>query len=168
MKHLAIAFLSALPFGALAFDQGAWLERREILSHEAERLRTAYSNAVAKASEPAEDIELPLETNDDGSIRLSISAKKSMFFLKEGIVWATGVVLQRFAADGKESSRIEAENFVFDRSTKSGWAEGSAKVVHGGTVFSGENVYFSAEEKYVMSFGRSRFETRDIKRGGRK
>ena len=168
MKHLAIAFLSALPFLAHAFDQGAWLERREILSHEAERLRSAYSNAVSKASEPAEDIVVPIETNGDGSIRLSISAKKSMFFLKEGIVWASGVVLQRFAEDGKENSRIEAEDFVFDRTTKSGWAEGPAKVVHGGTVFSGENVYFSAEEEYVMSFGRSRFETRDIKRGGLK
>lgn len=166
MKFLAISLLLAT--SAQAFDRGAWLERREVLSREAERLRAAYSNAVASADAPAEDVEVPLETNADGSIRLSISAKKSRIFLKEGLVWASGVAIRRFDEKGAEVSRVEAEECLFDRATKSGWAEGRAKVVHGGTAFSGEGVYFSAEEEYVMSFGGSRLETKDLGKAGKK
>lgn len=166
MRGFAIAVL--LPCAAYAFDQAAWMERREVLSREAERLRAAYSNAVESAMESAESVVVPLETNADGSIRLSISAKKSKFFLKEGLVWAEDVALCRFGDGGAESSRIEAKSCLFDRSTKSGWAEGPAKIVHAGTVFEGRDVYFSAEEEYVMSLGGSRLETKGVKGGGLK
>ena len=99
-------------------------------------------------------------------MKLSIEAKKSQFFLDEGIVWAEGVVIRKTGADGKEVSRIEADNCVFDRNTKSGWADGRLTLTHGGTVFSGRGVYFSSPEGYVSITEGSDIVSQDLRFGG--
>ena len=150
----------------LAFVSAEWSGRREMLTREAERLQAAYSNCVARATEPAEGVVVPVEINPDGSVRLSIEARKSQLFLDEGIVWAEGVIIRKTGADGKEVSRIEADNCVFDRNTKSGWADGTLTLSHGETVFTGRGVYFSSPEDYVMSFSGSSIYSKDLKFGG--
>lgn len=155
-----------LPFFAFAFDSEAWLGKREMLTREAERLRAAYSNCTARVDQSAEGMVVPIETYPNGAIKYSIAAERAQFFLKEGLIWADGVVITQLDSDGKELSRIEARSCVVDRDTKSGWVEGRARIVRDRTSFTGEGVYFSSPENYVISFESSRVESKDVKTGG--
>ena len=164
----AIEMLCVLAAGAAsaAFNSSEWLVKREMLTREAERLRTAYSNCVARLSAPAEDITIPIETFPDGSVKSSVHAQKAMFFLDTGMVWAEDVTVRKVDADGKVTAQIDAKNCVIDRSTRSGWAEGPAKLRHGTTEFEGEGVYFSSPDGYVMVTRRSKIVSKDLKFGG--
>lgn len=146
----------------LAFNSADWHGKREVFAREAERLRAVYSNCLAQVSEPAENVTIPVETFRDGSVKTLVRAEKAQYFLKEGLVWASGVEVRQMAADGSVGGRIEAASCVVDRRSRSGWAEGAAKVTHGKTVFSGSGVYFSAAESYVQVFGDSRVESGEI------
>ncbi len=151
---------------SFAFDSEAWLGKREMLTREAERLRAAYSNCTARVDQSAEGMVVPIETYPNGAIKYSIAADRAQFFLKEGLIWADGVVITQLDLDGKELSRIEARSCVVDRDTKSGWVEGRARIVRDRTSFTGEGVYFSSPENYVISFDASRVESKDVKTGG--
>lgn len=160
-----ICILAALQ-GFAAFDSATWFARREKLSHDAERLRVAYTNCAAQVREPAEDVMIPIETFPDGSVKTSVSAKKAMLFLKEGFIWAADVVVRKLDVEGAVVSQIDAKTCVIDRVAKSGWAEGPAKLRHGATVFEGEGIYFSSPEGYVMVARKSRIHSKDLKFGG--
>lgn len=149
-----------------AFDSDEWLGKRELLTREAERLMAAYTNCVANLEVPAEDVTVPIEVFDDGSVKTVVFAKRAQYFLQSGLVWAEGVVIKKFKSEGTIDSVIEAEHCVIDRASKSGWAEGAAKVSHGKTVFTGKGVYFSSPESYVKVFENSHIDSRDLKFGG--
>ena len=165
MKGLAIVLL-LLPTAALAFESDAWLKRREQFTLEAARMRESYSNVVAKTTEPAENVFVPVEVHPDGAVKISISAKRAQIFLKEDVVWAADVVVRQCDERGSEQMRIEAERFLFDRHSRRGWAEGPARVVRGKTVFSGNDVYLSTEDEYVLSLRDSKLDSKDLKIGG--
>jgi len=168
MKRSLIATLAVLSGLAAfaAFDSVAWMEKRSLLSQEIVRLRSAYASCVAKLETPAEDVTVPIETHPDGSVKSVVYAKKAQFFLDTGMVWAEGVVLRKFKKDGSLDVRIDAEQCVIDRWTKSGWAEGRAKVAQGDTVFTGSNVYFSSPEGYVKVFKDADLDSKNLKVGG--
>lgn len=149
-----------------AFDSAGWLAKREMLTREAERLQVAYSNCLARVSEAAEDVIVPLETFPDGAVKSSVYAKRAQFFLDTGLVWAADVTVKKLDDEGKVVSQIDAASCVIDRTTKSGWAEGPAKLRHGTTEFEGEGVYFSSPEGYVSVMRRSRIVSKDLKFGG--
>ena len=155
-------FCSLVP-SLFAFDSDGWHGKREVFAREAERLRAVYSNCLVQAAVPAENVTIPVETFKDGSVKTLVRAERAQYFLKEGLVWATGVEVRQMAADGSVEGRIEAASCVVDRKSRSGWAEGAAKVTHGKTVFSGSGVYFSADESYVQVFGDSRVESEEIR-----
>ena len=167
MKALieTVCILAAFAASA-AFDSEEWLAKREMLSLEAERLRVAFTNCAAQVKDPAEDITVPLETFPDGSVKSSIHAKRAMLFLDTGLVWAEDVTVQKRDEAGRVVSQIDAKNCVVDRMTKSGWADGPAKITHGSTVFEGEGVYFSSPEAYVMVKRRSKIVSKDLTFGG--
>lgn len=160
-------FLSAA-VQAAAFDSEAWLEKREILSREAERLMAAYTNYAAKVTDPAENVTVPVESFPNGAIKTVVQAKKAKLFLQEGFIWAENVVVKRFRSPGKLEFRIDARNCIIDRSTKSGWANGKAIIRHDGTVFYGDGIYFSSPEGFVTSWRDTRVEIRGIKTGSLK
>jgi len=151
---------------ALAFDSVEWLGKRELFAREAERLRGVYSNCVARLETPAEDVSVPIETFEDGSVKVLVTAKKAQYFLDTGLVWAEDVVIRKFRTDGTEDGRIEAKNCVVDRLAKNGWAEGPATVTHDKTVFRGTGVYFSSPESYIKVFEGSDIDSKDLKFGG--
>ena len=165
-KVCLLSLLSLMTFSALAFNSEDWLGKRELFAREAERLRAAYTNCVAHLETPAEDVTVPVETFDDGSVKVMIFAKKAQYFLDKGLVWAEDVTVRRFKEDGRLEALIEAKNCVVDRFSKSGWAEGSAKVSHGKTTFRGRGVYFSSPEAYVKVFERADVDSQDLKFGG--
>lgn len=151
MRWLALV-LAMASLGAWAFDLSAWSAKRDLHVREAERLRAAYSNCLQRLEHPAEDVTVPVETNPDGSVRLVVQAKRAQFFLDTGLVWAENVVVKKLGNGGELETRIDARSCVVDRFTKSGWAEGAARVQHRKTSLSGSNVYFSSPESYVRVF----------------
>jgi len=160
-------FLLLLPLAeAFAFDSAEWLGKRELLAREAERMRGVYSNCVARLDTPAEDVSVPIETFENGSIKILVVAKKAQYFLDTGLVWGEDVVVRKFRPDGSEDGRIEAKNCVVDRLAKNGWAEGRATVTHDKTVFKGVGVFFSSPESYIKVFESSDIESKDLKFGG--
>lgn len=165
MKKIVIVCSLLFACQAFAFDSALWLEKREILSREAERLMCAYTNYAAKVSEPAENVVVPVESFPDGAIKTLVQAKKAQYFLQEGFIWAENVVVKRFRSPGKLEFRIDARNCIIDRSTKSGWANGRAIIRHDGTVFYGDGIYFSSTEGFVSSYRDTRMEIGGIKSG---
>ena len=152
MKCLAIVLAIAAGSAAQAFDLSAWSAQRDLHLREAERLRAAYSNCLQRLDHPAEDVSIPVETYESGAVRLVVQARRVQFFLDTGLVWAENVVVRRLAPDGSVETRIDARSCVVDRFTKSGWAEGPARVQHDKTSLAGKNVYFSSPESYVRVF----------------
>ena len=78
---------------AWAFSSEEWLGKRELFAREAERLRAAYTNCVAHLATPADEVTIPVETFDDGSVKVMIFAKKAQYFLDKGLVWAEDVTI---------------------------------------------------------------------------
>lgn len=152
--------------GAFAFDSGRWHQKRDAIMMEAERLRNAYRMCSENLETPAEDVVVPVETFPDGSVKLIVNARRAQYFLKEGLVWAEGVTVQKYKRDGGLDTVITARRCVVDRVSRSGWAEGRAQVRHDRTVLSGENVYFSSPEGYVKVFDKAKIDSSDLKLGG--
>ena len=163
MKYLAIALAMVAGSAAQAFDLSAWSAQRDLHLREAERLRAAYSNCLQRLDHPAEDVSVPVETYENGAVRLVVQARRVQFFLDSGLVWAENVVVRRLAPDGSVETRIDARSCVVDRFTKSGWAEGAARVQHGKTSLSGKNVYFSSPESYVRIFEGADLQSEGVK-----
>lgn len=150
----------------LATVPSEWMGKREVLKCEAERLREEYRAHLARVDEPAEDVTIPLDTYEDGSVKMVIVAKKAQVFAGEDFLLVWDVVIRKLDEKGAELSHVEAERCLVDRATKSGWAEGPIKIANEKTTFSGENVYFSSLEGYVMSLTKSKLVSTDMKLGG--
>lgn len=166
LSRLILLCLVTFASSSFAFNSEEWLGKRELFAREAERLRAVYSNCVARLEVPAENVTVPVETFEDGSVKVMISAEKAQYFLDEGLVWAEGVTVKKFKRDGRLDGRIDAKSCVVDRFSKSGWAEGPATVVHDKTTFKGRGVYFSSPESYVKVFEDAEVDSKDLKFGG--
>ena len=158
-----LSLVSLASFSLFAFNSEDWLGKRELFAREAERLRTVYSNCVAHLETPAEDIALPVETFADGSVKTRIEAMKAQYFLDKGLVWAAGVKVRRFRADGAQEACIDATRCVVDRESRSGWAEGPASATHEKTTFRGNGIYFCMPDSYVKVLADSDVESVDLK-----
>ncbi len=163
---ISFANIGLVALLAVAFDSSAWLQKREVMTREAERLQSLYTKYAESSESPATDVFVPIETFSDGSIRSSIKAKKAMYHLDEGFLWGEDVVIERFNEEGKVESMIKAPHVLIDRQMKSGWVEGVAIIYHEGTIFRGEGVYFSSPEGYLMSTSKSKIVSKGLKFGG--
>ena len=151
--NIAAAFAA---FTAVAFDSEAWLFKRRCVTDDAMKLKALYAECAAKASEPAENISVPIDSHPDGSIKSSVFAKKAQFFLESGLIWGEDVVVREFKEDGSVLARIDAKNYVVDRNAKAGWAQGRVKARYGGTSLEGEGVYLSFEKEFVAIMDKAR------------
>lgn len=149
-----------------AFNTARWMAKREAMTADAVRLKTAYSNCVSRIDAPSEGITIPLETRPDGSVRTSLRAEKAQLFQDEPLVWAENLVLTKLDDEGREKIRLEADRCVIDRVVRSGWVEGHAKVVQGKTSFEGDGVYFSSTNGFVSVYSGSDMKSADLKLGG--
>lgn len=167
MRRFAAVLAASLAMTtALAFDPDSWLERRELLTREAERLEQLYAKCEGKAGNPAEKVSLPVDGHPNGAVKTLITADKAQFFQSDNAVWAEGVAAHEYDAAGKELSRLEAERCVVDRETKSGWVDGKARAIHGQTLVKGARVYVSFAEDYVMITSNALVRSRDFGRRG--
>ena len=162
LRKVLIALVMA-PAAAFAFKSDDWLAKREVLSREAERLQAAYTSCVARIDEPATDVTIPIERHPDGSVKASVTAKKAQVFLEVGMIWGTEVVVTQFSTNGVVEARVEADNCVIDRTTKSGWVEGHAKAFYLGNEVEGDGIYFSFEEEFVTIYANTKIRVKDQK-----
>ena len=162
LRKYLIALVMA-PLAAFAFKSEDWLAKREILSREAERLQVAYTSCVARVDEPAADVTLPIERHPDGSVKVSVTAKQAQVFLDIGMVWGSEVVVAQFSTNGVVEARVEADNCVIDRTTKSGWVQGHAKAFYLGNEVEGDGIYFSFEEEFVTIYANTKIRVKDQK-----
>lgn len=154
---------SVLVASAAAFDCDEWMAKREILSHEAERLQLAYSNCLARIESPSENVKIPIETFADGSIKTFLTAEKVKIFLDSEFIWGEGVDVRHQQDRASGVAHINAENCVVDRLTKSGWAAGAARLTHESTTCDGEGVYFSSPEGFVSISRNARIVSKNLK-----
>lgn len=166
MKRMLAMLLMTECATALAFDEAEWRARREEIERDAVRLAEAYTNCVGTAMQPSEHAVIPIETFEDGSIKMKIEARKAWFFAKDGLVLGEDVLIYRFDSDGVETTRLEAKSCLVDRNSKSGWASGTGRLVHGESVFVGEDIYFSSPRMYTIAFKRTQIDSTDLKFGG--
>jgi len=166
MRIFVSILLVFAALGVAAFDSADWLCKREIMTREAERLRGVYSNCLCNVVSPADKVSVPVESFEDGSIKTLVSADKAQYFLQEGLIWGTGVVVRVYAKDGSVEGCLTADSCVVDRSSKCGWAEGKVTVTHGKTRFAGVGAFFSSPESYVKVFRDSKVTSDDLKFGG--
>ncbi len=92
-----------------------------------------------------------------------MTAKKAQVFLEVGMIWGTEVVVTQFSTNGVVEARVEADNCVIDRTTKSGWVEGHAKAFYLGNEVEGDGIYFSFEEEFVTIYANTKIRVKDQK-----
>lgn len=166
MRRFIEILACGLSLTASAFDSDAWLAKRELLNQEVDRLRAQYTNLVTHVVNPAENVIVPFETFDDGSVKTILQAEKAQYFVDGGFVWAHGVTVKKFKRDGSLDLQIEAGECLVDRHTKSGWVQGPARLTMDKTVMNGEDVYFSSPEGYVRTTRNACIVSEDLKTGG--
>ena len=153
MKLSVNVVVALAALSANAFDSADWLEQRMLLDREAERLCAAYAKYGALSTEAAESIVVPVEGYADGSIKTSVGAKRAQFFLVDGFIWGEGVEVRQFKRDGTIDMKLDADNCVVDRTTRSGWVEDHAHAeFRDEAVLDGDRVYFSAPEEYLKIY----------------
>lgn len=142
-----------------AFSSEKWLAERGDDS-DMLRLRAAYADCVKKLETPAENVSLPLESYPDGTVKSRLSAARAHMFMDSSFVWAENIRVEQFKEDGTLAASLDAENCVVDRSTKSGWVEGTAKMVYGDNSIRGRGIYFSLPREFIKIFSESEIRTK--------
>ena len=79
------------------------------------------------------------------------------------MVWGTEVVVSQFSTNGVVEARVEADNCVIDRTTKSGWVQGHAKAFYLDNEVEGDGIYFSFEEEFVTIYANTKIRVKDQK-----
>ncbi len=145
---------------AAAFSSERWLAKREDDS-DMLRLRAAFGECAKKTVEPAENVCMVLETYTNGTVKSRITAARAMFFPDSKYIWAEDIHLERFDTTGTNlTARLDAENCLVDRKTKTGWVDGNANMVYGGATVKGRGIYFSLTNEFIKIFSQSEIRTK--------
>ncbi len=142
-----------------AFSSEKWLAERGDDS-DMLRLRKAYAECVSKLESPAEDVTIPLETHPDGTVKSRITAARAYVFADSPFIWGEKIRVEQYDRDGKLHASLDAENCLVDRTSKSGWVEGAAKMVYGDSSVKGRGIYFSLKREFIKIFSQSEIRTR--------
>ncbi len=156
-KLLSIACICAT-FVAAAFSSEKWLAERGDDS-DVLRLRAAYADCVKKLETPAENVLIPLETFPNGQVKSRVTAGRAHMFSDTGLIWGEKIRVEQFKEDGSLYASLDAENCVVDRKSKSGWVEGSARMVYGDSSVRGRGIYFSLTREFIKIFSQSEIRT---------
>lgn len=162
-KVLTIFSVMSVSLLVMGFDSVGWLEKRQMLDLEAERLSVALNECENTLQAPAEDVVVPVEAFKNGRIKSQIRAKKAEYFVEKGFVWGKGVTLEEYDENGVLRGKIDAQSCVVDRDTRSGWAKGHVKAVYGENILEGDGIYFSFAEEYIKISTNSVIQSLDVK-----
>ena len=132
----------------------------------AEQIKNGDAKASAdarakKAVAPAENVSMVLESYPDGAVKSRITAARATIFPDSSYVWAEKIRLEQFDATGtNRTARLDAENCLVDRTTKTGWVDGNANMVYGDSTVKGRGIYFSLTREFIKIFSQSEIRTK--------
>lgn len=154
-KILTILLLS-LTFAFGEADVDAWFD----LHTDAEwsDLAGQWQAKRAAMDAPVENLTLPVESWDNGAVKTRLKAKRAQL-LDLRYVFALGVTIEMFSADGKRTGYLEADDCLFDRKGRRGYCKGTVKGSRDGDEISSEGMYFSAANRYVRLLSRGEIRT---------
>jgi len=101
-----------------------------------------------EAELPIEDVLLPVELYDDGTVKTQIVAGRARIPAAGDIV-ATQVKIQFFSPDGELESRVMAERCRYDRQRGRATSDSPVRYERKGAVISGVGFEWHAEEAFV-------------------
>ena len=143
-----------------AFSSERWLAERADDS-DMLRLRAAFAECAKKAVAPAENVSMVLESYPDGKAKSRITAARAMIFSDSSYIWAEKIRLEQFDATGtNRTARLDAENCLVDRATKTGWVDGNADMLYGDATVKGRGIYFSLTREFIKIFSQSEIRTK--------
>lgn len=144
---------------AAAFSSERWLAERADDS-DMLRLRAAFAECSQKAVAPAENVSMVLEAYPDGTVKTRIQAARATIFPNSGYVLAENIHLEQFASTSTNLAvRLDAENCLFDRTSKTGWVDGNANIAYGTSTAKGRGIYFSLTREFIKIFSQSEIRT---------
>ena len=161
-RRFLVVAAGALAAGAAAaaFSSERWLAERADDS-DMLRLRAAFAECAKKAVAPAENVSMVLEAYPDGAVKSRITAARATIFPDSSYVWAEQIRLEQFDATGtNRTARLDAENCLVDRTTKTGWVDGNANMVYGDATVKGRGIYFSLTREFIKIFSQSEIRTK--------
>ena len=145
---------------AAAFSSERWLAERADDS-DMLRLRAAFAECAKKVVAPAENVSMVLESYPDGKAKSRITAARAMIFSDSSYIWAEKIRLEQFDATGtNRTARLDAENCLVDRATKTGWVDGNADMLYGDATVKGRGIYFSLTREFIKIFSQSEIRTK--------
>lgn len=143
-----------------AFSSERWLAERADDS-DMLRLRAAFAECAKKVVAPAENVSMVLESYPDGKAKSRITAARAMIFSDSSYIWAEKIRLEQFDATGtNRTARLDAENCLVDRATKTGWVDGNADMLYGDATVKGRGIYFSLTREFIKIFSQSEIRTK--------
>ena len=155
-----LAGVLAAGAAAAAFSSERWLAERADDS-DMLRLRAAFAECSKKAVAPAENVSMVLEAYPDGTVKSRITAARATIFPDSSYIWAEQIRLEQFDEPGtNRTARLDAENCLVDRATKTGWVDGNANMVYGASTVKGRGVYFSLTREFIKIFSQSEIRTK--------
>ena len=149
-----------LAAGAAAFSSERWLAK---LADDSDmlRLRAAFAECATKTVAPAENVSMVLESYPDGTVKSRITAARATIFPDSSYIWAENIHLEQFDATGTNlTAKLDAENCLVDRKTKTGWVDGNASMVYGDATVKGRGIYFSLTNEFIKIFSQSEIRTK--------
>lgn len=161
MKKLLSIAACVATLAAAAFSSREWLAMRNDDS-DAARLRAAYADCLKKLDSPAQDVNIPLESFPDGTIKSRISAARAQLFLDTDLVWGEKIHVEQLKPDGTRQATLDADNCIVDRKSRSGWVAGEALMTYGNSSVRGRGVYFSLSNEFIKIFSQSEIRTGSV------
>ena len=95
----------------------------------------------AEAS-PVDHLTLPIEHYDNGRIRAVLHAGKAAV-MNTGMIWAWQVTVDRFDSVGAPDGRIEADDCLYDRTTRRGYCADAVMLVQSNATIRGTGLYWT-------------------------
>ena len=143
-----------------AFSSERWLAKRADDS-DMLRLRAAFAECAKKTVAPAENVSMVLESYPNGAVKSRITAARATIFPDSSFIWAEDIHLEQFDSTGtNRTARLDAENCLVDRKTKTGWVDGNANMIYGDATVKGRGIYFSLESEFIKIFSQSEIRTK--------
>lgn len=141
-------------------DVERWFNRRDDAAWRP--LAERWPTVKAAMTTPVENLALPLDYHANGRIRARLRAKKAQVFA-DGMIFAEGVMVELFSAEGKPDGVLTAEGCLFDREARHGYCDGRVTVEKDGDRLKGRGMYFSMAGEYIKIMDECEIRTHRIR-----
>ncbi len=128
----------------------------DIAANEA-RLVEAWGRGVPDGAVPLEDTSFPVAHYPNGNVRAQLKADHA--FLppdEDDFVRGHGVIVEMFSELGRFEGMFQADNCIYDRSTRSGYSEGNVLILYRNVEITGSNMMWHVVNRNARILSRSK------------